>query len=599
MPNINLAPNDYILRKHPDISWQKWFQMVWNDIEWPTVIILGLISLALGTMGFLRYQPPGGNQNSFWDSLYESLQLFSLQGNFYQGSSIPISLQISRFLSPALAAYTLVQAFMVVFKEQLELFRLVRTSNHFVICGLGQKGMQLIKNLRKADQDVVVIEQDGNNPYLETCRDLGAIAIIGNARDSKILLKAGIRQAKHLIAVCSDDATNVEVAKQAELLMQRFQGESLACTIHIADPYLWAILREREFAKEEATSLRVEMFNIYDTGARVLLSKTFGAFNKTRSPHLLIIGMGNLAEYLIVHAAREWCLQNEKFERRIKITIIDPNVKSKLSNLTVRFPLLKQTCEFNPQEHSANWPVLQEIIFPLGSDKQLPFTNTYICFDDSTFGLQTGFTLLQYLEDQDKELMISMTEDSGLAAFLRETQNPKFKNLSAFGLLESTCKIELLDDGTHEVLARIIHEEYLRREAQKGFTNENNPSMQKWENLSDELKESNRRQADHIGIKLATIGCGIKPWREFEKEKFSFKNEEIFQMAKMEHERWRAEKEREGWKHGKKRDDAQKLHPDLDEWDALPDIERAKDIETVKLIPGLLARAGFQIYRIK
>lgn len=599
MRSIKLIPNDYILRKHPEVSWRKWLQMIWNDIEWPVVLLLGLTSLVLGIIGFSQYSSSAGTQRPFWDSLYGSLQLFSLQADFSSLSPIPLSLQIARFLSPALAAYTLAQAFMVVFKEQLELFRLVRTTNHFIICGLGQKGLLLTKDLRKADQQVVVIEQDGNNPYLEICRELGAIAIVGNARDAKALLKAGVRQAKHLIAVCGEDATNVEIAEQAEILMRGRKGKSLVCTLHLADPYLWTILRAREFAREQISSIRVEMFNVYDSGARILLRDTIGTHIANQHPHLLIIGMGRLAEHLIVHAAREWCLQTENLERKLRITVVDQNVKNKLANLQVRFPLLIKACEFEQREHYTNWPDLEKVIFPLSADKQLPVTNAYICFDDSTLGLQAGFTLLQYLEDQNKELMISMTEDTGLATFLREINSPEFKNISAFGLLENTCKIELLDDGTHEALARIIHEDYVRREAQKGNTIKDNPSMVKWDELPDELKESNRRQADHIGVKLAAIGCGIKPWRDYGKEKFSFKNEEIFKLAKIEHERWCEDKKHEGWKYGEKRDDIRKLHPDLVDWDSLPDSERVKDIETVKLIPSLLARAGFQIYKLK
>ena len=75
------------------------------------------------------------------------------------------------------------------------------------------------------------------------------------------------------------------------------------------------------------------------------------------------------------------------------------------------------------------------------------------------------------------------------------------------------------------------------------------------------MRESNRRQADHIGAKLAAIGCGIKPWRKYGKEKYTFKPEEVFKMAKMEHERWCWEKKQQGWKYDEKRDDARKLHP--------------------------------------
>ncbi len=599
MRSIKLIPNDYILRKHPEVSWRKWLQMIWNDIEWPVVLLLGLTSLVLGIIGFSQYSSSAGTQRPFWDSLYGSFQLFSLQADFSSPLPVPLSLQIARFLSPALAAYTLVQAFMVVFREQLELFRLVRTANHFIVCGLGEKGLLLTKDLRKANHRVVVIEQDNNNSHLEICRELGVIVVIGNARDNKVLLKAGVRQAQHLLAVCGEDATNVEIAKQAEILMQGCEEKYLTCTIHITDPYLWTILREREFSKEQTSSVRVEMFNVYDSGARALLDATFGAQRGNCTPHLLIIGMGRLAEYLIVRAAREWCLQNEKLERKIRITIVDPDVQNRLSNLKVRFPLLSQACEFDPREHNVNWPALQEIIFPITAEGQLPVTNTYICFEDSTFGLQTGFTLLQYLEDNNKELLISMTEDTGLAAFLRETSSPQFKNISAFGLLETTCKIKLLDDGTHETLAKIIHEDYVRRETQKGNTIKENPSMANWADIPEELKESNRRQADHIGVKLAAIGCGIKPWRDYGREKFKFKNEEIFKMAKMEHQRWYDEKKGDGWMYGEKRNDAQKLHPDLVGWDDLGENEKEKDIEAVKLIPSLLARAGFQIYRLK
>ena len=575
---FNLIPNDYVLQKHPDMSWQKWLQMVWNDIEWPVVILLGLASLTLGTIGFLQYPSQGEGQLSFWDSLYESLQLFFLHGNFRQGVTLSIFLQIARFLSPVLAAFVLLRTFMVVFKEQLELFRLVRITNHFVICGLGQKGLLLTKDLRKTNRQVVIIERDSNNPYLKVCRELGAFTIIGDARDDEILLKAGVQQACHLIAVCGEDETNVDIAGKAETLARRKPGRLLSSTLHITDSYLWTTLREREFSMEHISPLKIKMFNFYDISARILLRETFTLEDSSQQPHLLIIGMGNLAEYLIVHAARAWCLQNETIERRLRITVVDPDAKNKLSNLKVRFPLLSQICEFEPSVQTTNWPSLPEVIFPLDIDERIPVTNTYICLDDSNFGLRTGFTLLQFLENQGKKHMIGLTDNSGLATFLRETGNPKFKNLSAFGLLESACKFNLLDDGTHEALSRIIHEDYIRREKQKGVTAKDNPAMLKWEELDDKMKESNQRQANHIGIKLAAIGCGIKPWREYGKEKYSFKQEQLFKMAKMEHERWCEEKRREGWKYGEKRDEVRKWHPDLVDWEFYQSMNKRKTL---------------------
>ena len=597
MRKIKLMPNDYILKKAPDVSWLKWFQMLWNDFEWPVVILLGVISIILGTVGFFLYNTDVGQSDTlslFWNNLYLSLQLFSMQVSFDapKAKDISLALQIARFLSPGLTVYTLSQAFIEVFRKQLELFQLVRSENHVVLCGLGSKGLLLVKDLRKEKQSVVIIEQQSNNPYLELCRELGVVVIIGDALDSKILLKAGVRQAKRLIAVCGDDGTNVQVAAQARKLVEGHRKDRLICNIHIVDRYLRSVLKQKEFTSEKLSAFRIELFNVYDVGARVLLRETFNV-NQAKAPHLLVIGLGDLGENIVVHAARAWCLGNRNAKEKLNISVLDPDAERKVEMLRILFPLLKDVCEFHTQEYQPSWPELQTALFPFVDPKFL-ITHAYVCFDDTLLGMQAGFYLLQMLHHQGVQVMIRMNDDSGLANILRETINPDLENLTAFGLLENTCRVGLLHDGSH--VARAIHEDYLAREKEKGT--KNNPNIVPWNDLAEDIKESNRRQADHIGVKLAAVGCAMEPWREYGKEKFTFKPEEIFKMAKMEHERWRKEKLWENWKYGAERKDARKIHPDLVEWGKLTDDAREKDLATVKLIPILLARAGFQIYRL-
>jgi hypothetical protein len=569
--------------------------MLEDDFEWLIVFFFGAISLVLGTFGFYHYAAQQNDGlSAFLNNLYLSLQLFSMQVSFDAPKDIPIpfSLQIARFLSPGLAAYALYQAFKEVFKHQLELFRLVRSRNHVVLCGLGSKGLLLAKDLRKAKQSVVIIEQESNNPYLELCRELGAIVIIGDALDSGILLKAGVRQAKRLIAVCGDDGTNVQVAAQARKLVEGHRKDRLICNIHIVDGYLRSVLKQKEFTTEKLSAFRIELFNVYDVGARVLLRETFNV-NEAKAPHLLVIGLADLGENIVVHAARAWCLGDQNVKEKLSISVVDPDAKIKVATLQILFPLLKDVCEFRIQEYQPSWPELQTALFPFVDPKFL-ITHAYVCFDDTLLGMQAGFYLLQMLHHQGVQVMIRMNDDSGLANILRETINPDLKNLTAFGLLENTCRVGLLHDGSH--VARAIHEDYLAREKEKGT--KNNPNVVPWNDLAEDIKESNRRQADHIGVKLAAIGCAMEPWSEYGKEKFPFKPEEIFKMAKMEHERWRKEKLWEGWRLGA-RNDNRKIHPDLVEWSELSPDAQEKDLATVKLIPILLARAGFQIYRIE
>lgn len=576
-------------------KFKKWIGELWNNVEWPLVGLLALVSLFLGAKGYALYYHQAEGQWFSLDNIYYSLQLFVLESRLESiGTSIPWQLKIAHLLSPIIGAYTLFQAFLQVFENQLQLLRLFVARNHTIICGLGQKGLLLARDQLKINQYVVVIENDSNNPAIEICRELGAFVLIGDARDSMILRKAGVRRAKYMFVVCGEDGTNLEAAELAQRLVKDIRKSTLTCVLHINDTYLWRLLREKMFFKEQTAHFRMELFNVNDTGARILLHETMR--DAIALPHFLVIGVGKLAERLILRAAQKWCYEHR--EGQLLISVVDPTADEKLETLKAHFPLIDKACKFFPYSFHTNYPEFQTGEFLKLSNASVPISHAFICFDDSALGMQAGFVLLRLLQNQQAQIMVRLTEDAGLATFLNEVKNTNYKNLSAFGLLDRTCKMGLFDDGTHEGLARAIHEDYLNRETQKGLTRQDNPNLVHWEKLSEEIKESNRLQADHIGVKLAAVGCGMEPWHEYGKDKFEFKPEEILVMARMEHQRWCDDRLRDGWKYGRERDDARKIHPDLIVWERLTDEAMQKDIAAAKLIPILLARAGFQIYRI-
>ena len=120
--------------------------------------------------------------------------------------------------------------------------------------------------------------------------------------------------------------------------------------------------------------------------------------------------------------------------------------------------------------------------------------------------------------------------------------------------------------------------------------------MVPWELLSDSLKESNRDQAAHIGMKLAAIGCGIAPLSDWDADRLTFTKAEIEQLAEMEHERWIEQRLRDGWRPGPKDIEA-KVSPYLVPWVQLSDDVKEWDRRAVRGIPGFLARAGYQMIR--
>lgn len=155
---------------------------------------------------------------------------------------------------------------------------------------------------------------------------------------------------------------------------------------------------------------------------------------------------------------------------------------------------------------------------------------------------------------------------------------------------------EVIFRAAREKIAMAIHEHY--REKVRADRPPDEPSMQPWDRLSAELKASNLGQADHIPEKLRALNCDFIPVTGREVEVITFNPEEIELMAEMEHVRFVEEKESQGWVHGEKRDNRNKVRTDLIPWEELDEELRELDRNAVRVIPELMARAGLEIYRL-
>ena len=115
-----------------------------------------------------------------------------------------------------------------------------------------------------------------------------------------------------------------------------------------------------------------------------------------------------------------------------------------------------------------------------------------------------------------------------------------------------------------------------------------------WDELPEEFKESNRAQARQIGEKLAVIGCLMVPAFDPTLE-FTFDDDELQLLARLEHERWMQERTAQGFELGPARHG--RVRPDLVPWERLSDEARAMNVQAVRRIPDMLARVGFQVLR--
>lgn len=150
-----------------------------------------------------------------------------------------------------------------------------------------------------------------------------------------------------------------------------------------------------------------------------------------------------------------------------------------------------------------------------------------------------------------------------------------------------------LDSGIRDKIARAINDNY--RVGKTRVSIMEDPSSAPWEQLPENLRESNRQQADDIPNKLSKIHCKMVK-TDGKAIKIKFTQDEIDLMAEMEHGRWNVERLLNGWKFGPK-DISKQVSPFITAWVTLSDDMKEWDRDTVRQIPEYLAKVGLEVQR--
>ncbi len=138
---------------------------------------------------------------------------------------------------------------------------------HYIVCGLGGIGTQIARQLHAQGHEVVAIESDRDNRFLHNIRSLRIPVIIEDASLSSTLKAANIKRAESLIAVTSNDTTNLEIALTAKAL-----SPYLKTVVRSQDPQ-FAISMQEVFEFDNVLSpveLATHSFAAAALGGRIL-----------------------------------------------------------------------------------------------------------------------------------------------------------------------------------------------------------------------------------------------------------------------------------------------------------------------------------------
>jgi voltage-gated potassium channel Kch len=524
------------------------------------------------------------------ERIYRTIQLIGFESGTMD--SVPNwALEISRFLLPGLTAYTALQALSILFKEQTQWLQLWRVKDHCIVCGLGRKGSYFVRDLLENGQKLVVIDKNINPLTAQEYRQRGAVVLVGDATDKETLLSARITRAKTLVSLLGHDQDNLRIAHLAYQLSKQNQNE-LTCSIHLASQDLLGLIKRSELTLA-SDPFYFETFNTYRRAADQIIQSEYG-WDPTESSqprHILIIGMGRLGENLALQTGYQWFTSGSG--KKLTVTVLDRNAIEKTHSLCQRQPELEETIHFQPLDLDLSAPKSVESAF--NKIKGLEsITQAFLCISDSILNLQILLALRESRPFSQIPIFVRVEKTSDLADLFTAPiiGLAGSAELHLFDIHEETCSVDLVMGGSHDLLARQLRARYLQ--SQKSPQAAAQLAIP-WVQVPEDEKLANREQANRITRLLGSKNYRLSPLQHWNARDLAFSNEELLEMAEMEHNLWCEWKRANGWQYGPERSDQMKTNPDLLSWEELPTSEKNKTMEVVQAFPQMLADMGFEI----
>jgi len=644
-----------------------------KELEIELFVVIVVTVWLVGTYGFITALDKAGSIRDIADALYLSLQLFFVNSGAVDIKRFSWSFEFARWGAPLCLAVATIRAVLMLAKENTNRLRLRFIFNHVIVCGVGQKGSNLVADLldNHKELQVVIVEIDPANTSLDELKEKGAIVIIGDAADPAVLIKAKLHKASTLIALTSEDKSNLQIAQIAYELKKPEDESSnqLACFIHLYDAKLRRHFYSHELFAQPHLNIDARLFSFYEKAARKLLQEHFAKHQMSVASskvdisqhHLLLIGFGWLGKSLATQAARIGCYPDG---RRLSVTVVDKRAEFLAQKLYQEIPAINQLLDIRFYAADVELlPVTLDELFKLpcftpghqdlnSADHRsasMPVDIAFLGLGDELLNYVVARDVATWFIDLDSppDIIMCLTDKLGMARLVDKEESRIGKVLiRPYELLEKTSSFDSVVNPQLEILARIIHYDYVRNELAKlkedvslsacretgkdgrdiwlrlqtllkGFENismnpkaidkelsllgglTGNSSVVAWNKLPQELKDTNREQAEHVAIKLGMIGCTMEEAKNKSISSYEMTEKEVEMLARVEHARWVADKVLQGWTYGKAKDGLRKTNPLLLPYDDLNQAEKDKDINAVRNISKLVGMQGKIIVMLK
>lgn len=514
----------------------------------------GLVAAVLGWIG-LRQLPEF--DDSFLNVLFGIVALFAIDGGFHTRPNVPASLEVAQLLAPAITVVAALLVLNTLARERVRRHRARRYRNHSVVVGSGTSGLVLLKALDE-ESNVVVIDREPSEHVVVLCDRHRWALLRADAVTDDIITRASIGRARSVFIGTGSDTRDVAIARR--------------------------LAREVDADTDTVTRIHVRLDS--NEVARALIAHDH-ELRTSQSHDIDYVSRHDFSamlthEHLLVQrSVADGTPLDEPFCDEA-VFVGDNAVTRALHDLLRRSHAARSQLGLSTFSTTIREPSMGLPLDVVGG------SIVFIGFESET---ETLHHTLGATTRSGVRLVVALVPGGFKPQEFSVRTRAPVRFIDSEALLDGR---DMLDQGQIELMARLIHADYLAKVIERGQLSAAKPAHTDWSGLTAELRERNRQQArrflaslERSGRRLALLGEGepvgpISP-------------DELEREAVLEHELWL--EDHRGWVWGEMEDRAASppTHPQFVPWEKLTAEVQEYDRDAVRRRPALAALLGLQI----
>ena len=435
--------------------------------------------------------------------------------------------------------------------------------------------------------------------------EAGVTLLADDLAMADVLKATGAHRASILIAMRDNYGDNITLTRSA--FNSALENEALECKCLIEPLSIKRTFKLEDYFEKESMP-RIRIFNEAELIARRILQNYPPDLPVARSDeagvHLVLVGLGSVGQSILLYLAR---LGHYRSGKPPKVTVIDRNVKQQWREMLEQYPQLQKLVQVETQELKIEEVSEDDVDRWLFDER--PVTMAYVCTKDEIANLRFARLLVNRTQARDSDTnliapnVVALDPPGGCVLSDYSAHGQHNGCFHVFSLVHAHSKQQDVPDietgslisEVDDTRARQFHEDYCAKDqlsCQKKPGSQPAPFNRPWAELPETARNANRITADHFDVKMRALGYRIVPKNE-QAEGVVLSSDQLELLARMEHDRWWADRLLDGWTLHVERDNQLKFHPNLVPYDELTEPIKQLDRDSVLQMIEILDREGF------